>query len=196
MEYNLDMLADRGFCILENFLDEETVNNIVEEIENIKISSGFKKAGIGREQNFQIDSGQRGDFIKWIDPQEAESATSQYLDKLRALITTLNRNFYLGIQDFECHYTEYPEGTHYARHSDRHKSGSSRKISFVLYLNKEWKPDYGGQLRIYHDDNTFDDVQPLAGRLAVFLSEKEHEVMITTKSRKSITGWMLDRPVI
>lgn len=196
MEYNLDLLADKGYYIFESFLDVEMTAAIVQEIEEIKATEGLKKAGIGKEQNFQIDSNQRGDSIRWIDPETASPATKNYLDKLRSLITALNRNFYLGIKDFECHYTEYPEGTFYNRHSDRHKTGSARKVSFVFYLNSDWKPEYGGQLRIYHEDETFVDVQPTAGTLAIFLSEKEHEVLTTNRPRKSITGWMLDEILI
>jgi len=196
MEYNLDLLDEKGYNIFETFLDDETIDGIIREIKKIKEIDGLKKAGIGKEQNFQIDVKQRGDNIYWIDVQATQPATKIFLDRLKSLITSLNRNFYLGIRNFECHYTEYPEGTFYSRHSDRHKTGSSRKVSFVLYLNRNWKPEYGGQLRIYHEDQTYNDVQPTAGTLAIFLSEKEHEVMTTLRPRKSITGWMLDQDLI
>jgi len=86
------------------------------------------------------------------------------------VIQALNRNFYLGIRDYECHYTEYPEGTFYKKHVDRHKSGSARVVSFVLYLNSDWKATDGGQLRIYGEDECYEDILPEAGKLALFLS--------------------------
>ncbi len=186
----LQQFEAEGFYVFQSFLNEEIVEGIRSEMEVIRNNQQFKKAGIGQGENFQIDNTQRGDFIHWIEQEEAKPNTKIFLDKLHELMTELNRNFYLGLRSFECHYTQYPEGTFYQRHTDRHKGVSHRIVSFVFYLNENWMEENGGQLRIYNDDGNSNDIMPQGGSLAIFLSEKEHEVLLTKKSRLSITGWI------
>ena len=183
----------QGYFIFDLFLDNETTAGIRNEMLMLSNNSLFKKAGIGKQEDFRIDEEQRGDFILWIDPQNVLSQTALFIDKINALIVHLNRNFYLGIKEFECHYAIYPSGTFYKRHVDKHHKGSSRVVSFVFYLNENWTENNGGQLRIFGQNNRAFDVEPEAGKLVVFLSEKEHEVMMTRHQRMSITGWMLNQ---
>jgi len=65
-------------------------------------------------------------------------------------------------------------------------------VSMVIYLNPNWQPGDGGELRLYPSDGSVINIAPKAGTLALFLSELEHEVLPTLKPRYSITGWMLD----
>lgn len=47
-----------------------------------------------------------------------------------------------------------------------------------------------------HRDESFVDIEPLAGRLVIFKSEEVlHEVIYTKVSRYSLTGWLLRKPV-
>ena len=192
MEEMLDSFEKKGFCLFPQLLSQEILAEIRKELEAKKLSENWKKAGIGKLEELKIDQSQRGDFIHWIDPNQLEPATSCYFEKMDEIIQLLNRSFYLGIRDRECHYTEYPEGTFYKRHVDRHRNESSRIVSMVFYLNQNWKEDDGGQLMVYHEDGTSDCILPQEGLLAVFLSEKEHEVLPTKRVRQSITGWMLN----
>jgi SM-20-related protein len=48
---------------------------------------------------------------------------------------------------------------------------------------------------IYLDAETV-EVQPISGRLVVFMSELEHEVLETKVNRYSITGWAHQRELI
>jgi SM-20-related protein len=109
------------------------------------------------------------------------------------LIQFLNRALFLSLKDVEVHQTVYPIGSYYKRHLDQFKKDDARKLSVILYLNKNWTEENGGQLRIYTNDQYF-DVLPIAGRLVCFRSDAlEHEVMPATRERLSITGWILDR---
>ena len=189
----LDHFEAHGFATIPDFLPEEIVRTLSTEIDTMRSQGEMKKAGIGREAGFLVKADERGDFIHWIDPLEASPNAKIYLETLQELITQINRNFYLGIRDTEIHYAEYPEGTFYKRHSDKHRDGSARAVSMVFYLNENWKEEDGGQLRIYLEDGAMHDILPCAGTLAFFLSDKEHEVLITKRSRKSITGWLLNK---
>jgi len=192
----LDIFEKQGWVEWKNFLTDADALAIRQEIESTQLKDGFRQAGIGKSDQQHIDTTQRGDFIRWIDSQEALPATRKYLDRMNEIVSELNRNFYLGVQDFECHYAHYPPGSFYKKHVDRHKSGSPRRVSTVLYLNPDWHDSDGGELRIYNADGTHNVLRPQLGTLALFLSEKEHEVMTTSRHRMSITGWMLNEKIL
>jgi SM-20-related protein len=65
-------------------------------------------------------------------------------------------------------------------------------VTTILYLNPHWTPAAGGELIIYtaNDREVLTAVEPLFGRMVVFLSEQfPHEVATTQQERYSLTGW-------
>lgn len=193
---DLDFFENYGYAVIDNALDKESVKNLFLQIDQLRQGELMKKAGIGKNEGFQVDSEKRGDFIFWLNQSDPRAIEVPFLQMLEEIVTALNRNFYLGIRDFEAHYTHYPSGSRYMPHVDRHQRNSSRVVSFVFYLNEDWQETDGGQLRIYNDQGGHTDVLPSAGRLAIFLSEKLHEVLITHRDRRSITGWFLNEQKI
>ncbi len=190
-----DGLAEDGFAVIDNFLSAQEVKSIVEldEFQNGMLK--FKKAGIGKSLNKQINEGIRGDYIQWIDRTSAAPAVQVYLTKLHKLISFVNQHLFLSLKDFEVHMTIYPPGSYYKRHLDQFKKDDHRKLSVICYLNETWTEEEGGQLRIYLPDRDM-DVLPLAGRLVCFRSDQlEHEVLPSTRPRLSITGWILDQHI-
>ena len=153
----------------------------------------FKKAGIGKFQDKQINEAIRGDYIKWVDRPTAAPALEPYITKLNQLISFVNQNLFLSLKDYEVHLTIYPPGSYYLRHLDQFKKDDHRKLSVICYLNEDWKEDEGGQLKLYLPEKDI-DVLPIAGRLVCFRSDQlEHEVLPATRPRLSLTGWMLDQ---
>lgn len=193
--FDLNQFEQDGFVVIHDFMSADELASLREELQARQESGAMKKAGVGKNESFQIQESTRGDFISWINPEEATEAMAAYISKVNELVQLLNRNFYLGIRDYEMHLTSYPAGTFYKRHTDRHKTGSSRIVSFLLYLNEQWLPSDGGELCIYEEDKTVASILPQGGTLALFLSEKEHEVLPTKRERSSITGWMLNEKV-
>ncbi len=194
-QFNLliDSLAEDGYAIVDNFLNEEEVNAILELDDFKNALLQFKKAGIGKNEERQINESIRGDFIQWIDTTQTAEPIQVYLQRLKSLITFANQTLFLSLKDFEVHLTVFPIGSFYKRHLDQFKKDDHRKLSVICYLNKNWLEDEGGQLRI-HLENGFKDVLPLAGRLVCFRSDLlEHEVLPATRARMSITGWLLDQ---
>ncbi|HEY8936209.1 MAG TPA: 2OG-Fe(II) oxygenase [Cyclobacteriaceae bacterium] len=188
-----DGLAENGFAIVDNFLTPEEVNQILQVDEFKDSANQFKKAGIGKKQDLQINEGIRGDYIHWLDKSNASPAVAIYLDRLAELIRYLNQSLFLSLKDYEVHMTVYPAGSYYKRHLDQFKADDHRKLSVICYLNTEWTDKNGGQLRMYLPDQSL-DVLPLAGRLVCFRSDQiEHEVLPATKERLSLTGWILDQ---
>lgn len=85
------------------------------------------------------------------------------------------------------------EGTHYKRHADNlfNDDGSWnnwRIFTVILYCNDAWQPSHGGCLRMY-DGHEQTDIEPLAGRIVIFMSALQHEVLPTWHERFAITLW-------
>ena len=190
-----DGLAEHGFAVIDQFLSQHEVDEILKTKEFQSGIETFKKAGIGKKESAQIQEGIRGDYIQWIDRNQSPQATKVYLNKLNDLVQFLNQALFLSLKDYEVHMTVYPAGSFYKRHLDQFKQDDHRKISVICYLNNEWREEDGGQLRMYLPDQTL-DVLPTAGRLVCFRSDQiEHEVLPATRPRMSITGWILDQLV-
>jgi SM-20-related protein len=122
------------------------------------------------------------------------------LARFETLRLALNRALQLGLFDFESHFAAYPPGAGYRRHLDRFAdharfaSEGGRVLSCVLYLNRRWRPEDGGQLRLYRPDAPALDIPPQGGTLVVFLSDGfEHEVLPARRERLSLAGWFCRR---
>ena len=113
----------------------------------------------------------------------------------------LNRVLMLGLFDFEGHLAVYPPGTYYRKHLDQFKGVGLRTVTCVLYLNRDWSEEDGGQLRIYtdpEDQGRYQEITPRGGTLVTFLSARFlHEVLPARRERISVAGWFRrrgDRP--
>jgi SM-20-related protein len=189
----IDGLAEEGYAVIDNFVNEEEIQALLARRNELEEQDAFKKAGIGNQNQFQLNKKIRGDYIRWIEEDTEPNAGTALLSKMRKVMEALNRYCFLGLKDLESHFAVYPAGTGYQRHSDCFKQNAHRVVSFVLYMNEGWKEEDGGQLKIYFDDKEDVVVNPLAGRLVCFRSEIEHEVLLAHRERNSITGWMLSQ---
>lgn len=189
----VEELGGRGFTCIDNFLSIEELLMIRNYIFDLHEKHFLRSAAIGKDAEEQIVKEIRSDLIKWIDFSTPGPVNDFFLPKLEEIITLLKQKCFLGIRDFESHFTFYPPGSYYKKHLDRFKGNNNRLVSFVCYLNDFWLPEHGGQLRIY-DKESVADIEPLGGRIVLFLSDEiEHEVLETKKERISITGWMLQK---
>lgn len=188
-----DELAEHSYAIADQFLSQQEVEMVLALEDFRKGLEHFKKAGIGKQQDFLINESVRGDYIQWLDNKSSPAELSLYFKRIEDLIQYLNETLFLSLKDFEVHMTIYPVGSYYKRHLDQFKKDDSRKLSAICYLNENWKPEHGGQLRLYLPEGPR-DILPVAGRMVCFRSDKlEHEVLPATRERLSLTGWMLNQ---
>ncbi|GAB3097270.1 2OG-Fe(II) oxygenase [Pseudomaricurvus hydrocarbonicus] len=150
----------------------------------------FDPAGIGRDTQHTRSEAIRKDQICWIT--DDWEAGRHWLTWAGELQTYLNRRLFLGLFSFESHFAHYGPGDFYKRHVDAFRGDANRILSMVVYLNPEWRPEYGGELVLYSDDQ--DDqgqkITPTLGTIVVFLSEEfPHEVLPAQNDRYSIAGW-------
>ena len=65
--------------------------------------------------------------------------------------------------------------------------------SIQAFLNPYWTQQHGGELRLWLPDGVqrYVDIQPLAGRLVIFLSGLvEHQVQPSFHDRVALTAWL------
>ncbi len=185
----LDDLASQGWSQQPLALPAGLSAALAAECRRRYASGAMTRAAIGRAGSQQLDERIRGDHIQWLGGGES-AASDAYLGLLDELREALNRELFLGLEDYECHFALYPPGSVYRRHLDRFRDDERRTVTTVCYLNDAWRAEHGGALRIELADGREHDVLPQAGTLVVFMSaDFPHEVLAASRERLSITGW-------
>ena len=192
-EQTLDTIADaiqqHGYVVLTDALNSGLRECLEARIQALG-HSDWKLAGIGREQGFHLNSNIRTDHIHWITGDvPAETSFHTWMETLRC---GLNQRLFMGLFDFEAHFSKYPEGAFYQRHSDVLSGRNNRILSMVFYLNPNWGTEDAGALVLYSgtENRPIETIAPKLGTLVLFLSDKfPHEVMKANRSRFSIAGW-------
>ncbi len=184
-----DALEQRGYVSLPALLPPTLAEALFSRCLGLD-GEDLRRAGIGREQDFQLNRFVRTDRIRWL--QRSEPVEAEYLRWMEQLRLGLNRRLFLGLFDYECHFARYGRGDYYKRHVDAFRGGSNRVLSTVLYLNPGWSTADGGELLLYEGDSCepLERLLPLFGSAVIFLSERfPHEVLPAGRERHSIAGW-------
>tara|TARA_R110002050_G_scaffold124111_10_gene243103 strand:- start:1705 stop:2352 length:648 start_codon:yes stop_codon:yes gene_type:complete len=182
-------IEKQGYSIRPGALPEELANALLLYQQNVETEK-FKRAGIGRGDDYLENKFVRTDEICWITGET--EVGKAWLDWSSGLQSFLNRRLFLGLFSFESHFAHYGPGDYYKRHYDAFKGEASRVLSVVVYFNTGWTHEEGGALVLYKDDADKEGVKvvPLMGTLVTFLSEEfPHEVLPATRDRYSIAGW-------
>eukprot|EP00798_Chlamydomonas_sp_ICE-L_P021623 gene21623-28626_t len=195
---------ESGLAVVDRFLVPEEVESARSSAEIILKERG-RQAGLGGglKPLAWKDAQARGDTVCWLhlkEEQEQEQyAIVRLLERINLLKDDLEQQGYPVVGGSTTYQLAcYPGGgARYVRHSDATKiSCPSRCITAICYLNADWddKRD-GGQLHVYNKlEDTPSVLSPLGGRLVVFESRIEHEVLPTYKSRYAFTAWFHRRP--
>ena len=180
-----------GIWVQDHFLASPQVRSLVDCAHLRRERGDFAVARIGSaQQRPEI----RGDSTCWITPPLLLPAERTLLAELERLRSSLNAQDLLGLFELELHYAWYPPGAGYARHVDQPQGRAQRRVSLVLYLNEDWTPAAGGELRFFDATGLHRDIEPIAGRLVCFLTPgREHAVLPTQRDRLSISGWFRAR---
>ncbi|MFT4926443.1 MAG: SM-20-related protein [Phenylobacterium sp.] len=181
----LDSIHRQGYAVLENAVPQTLIERLLADCQSRQ--PDFKAAGIGRQQDLQLNSAVRKDKTLWLDG--GNETQQDFLSLMNDIRQSVNRHFYMGLFDYECHYARYDSGDFYKKHVDAFKGRSNRVFSTVCYLNT---PAKGGELLIYAEDGheVVAKVTVKAGTLVVFESERfPHQVLPAKDQRYSIAGW-------
>jgi len=183
-------LMAAGWFVRERAVAAARVAELAAELDTLREGDRLRRAGIGRDRDYQLDRETRRDWIGWLSRRRPRQAA--FLDWAEGLRRALNRRLFLGLFEFEAHLGLYPPDAFYVRHFDSFRGAANRMVSLVLYLNPHWRSDDGGELVLYAPGGGVEAarVEPRAGTLVLFMSEEiEHEVLPTRAPRASVAGW-------
>lgn len=194
MENLLDAIDRHGWAVMPGFLEIDTSRRLRDECRKACANGEFRPAGVGRGKDLKVREDIRRDQVLWLKPGEFSREQEAYLDRIELLRLALNQRFFLGLFEFEGHFAIYPEGAFYKAHLDRHTGTGDRIVTVILYLNEDWQPGDGGELKLRttpgEKDGPFDLIEPRMGTLVCFLAgDFWHEVLPARKTRMSVTGW-------
>lgn len=186
----IDSYIDHQVGISNHFLSEKLALHLTENLLKLFANKQFKKAGIGNDQVQNTDKLFRSDSIFWLDKAHNDIHENDFFTLMDEFVKYLNETCYTGITSYEFHYTLYQKGDFYKKHLDQFQNNDSRKFSLIIYLNEDWIAADGGELLIHHKHSQ-QQIPPQNCKTVFFKSnELPHEVLITNKSRMSITGWL------
>jgi len=190
-------ITNVGYVIIENALPYDLIDELFQRITSLN-TSDFQNAKVGQGIETRLIEEIRNDITCWLDYDN--SIDKKYLSYMNSLQSKLNSQLFLGLFEFECHYSIYRIGSFYKKHSDvlgnsnskNYQFNKTRILSSILYLNKHWDEYSGGELILYdkHNESELKTIYPKFGSLILFLSEDfPHEVKPTQQIRYSIAGW-------
>ncbi len=194
----IDSVDRHGWAAMRGYMNDPDSLRLRNECEGAYEKGDFRRAGVGRGKGLEVREEIRSDHVMWLHPGDATVEQEVYLAALELLRLRLNERFFLGLFEFEGHFAIYPEGGFYKQHLDRHAGTDDRIVTAILYLNENWQPGDGGELKIWttsgEKDGAFELIEPRMGTLVCFMAgEYWHEVLPARKSRMSITGWFRRR---
>ncbi len=194
----MDSMDRVGWAVMPMSISREEGCSLRRECAASHADGAFRRAGVGRGSSLQVREDIRRDEVMWIEPGEAADHQLAYLGKMEAMRLALNERFFLGLFRYEGHFAIYPEGAFYKPHLDSHAGTRDRIVTVILYLNPEWMPGDGGELKLWTSsegrDGAFEIIEPRMGSIVCFMAgDFWHEVLPATKERMSITGWFRQR---
>jgi SM-20-related protein len=190
---SFDDLHRHGWSQHAAFLLPELTRELAGQCVQARGQGRMKAAGTGSGRTPGVDSAIRGDSIAWLEAGQS-AACDAYLALMEQLRQQLNRELFLGLDEYESHFALYAPGAFYRAHLDRFRDDDQRTVSVVIYLNADWLPEQGGALRLHPEGAAIVDIAPEAGRMVMFLSaEMLHEVLPTQRERLSLAGWFRRR---
>ncbi len=194
MQELMEAMEQRGWAQMAGWASAVDSLGLRQECEAACDRGDFRRAGVGKGVGLEVRDEIRQDHVLWLEAGDDSEQQGKFLASLELLRLALNRHFFLGLFGFDGHFAIYPVGAFYKAHLDRPTGTSDRLVTAILYLNEDWQPGDGGELKLWTTagdrDGAFVLIEPRLGTLVCFLAENHwHEVMPTKKVRRSITGW-------
>jgi SM-20-related protein len=198
VEELINGIEQQGWSVAPGYLPAAAAMRLGQECELASANGEFHRAGVGRGETLEVREAIRRDHVKWLQPGDGAVEQASYLLGLEELRQALNQRFFLGLFEYEGHFAIYPEGAFYKPHLDCHAETSDRVVTVIIYLNADWQPGDGGELKLWTTagmrEGAYKIVEPRLGTVVCFLAaDFWHEVLPAAKTRMSITGWFRRR---
>ena len=158
------------YLVLENFLNDAVATDLFSNfpaIENLNVKRKSLNEDKSEDYHFERWAPVFSELRQVIASQEFCSwmSTITGIDEL----TTTNDSLGSGVHQGK-------NGSYVDVHLDVNmnaKAGLWRRINLLIYLNKNWQPEYGGDLEIWDKQMTkcWNKVSPMFNRAVVFLTD-------------------------
>ncbi|TNE87500.1 MAG: 2OG-Fe(II) oxygenase [Deltaproteobacteria bacterium] len=183
-ESDVDELAAGRLVIRDNAFGEDLARRSREVLLGWREQGRLDAAGVGRGGKIARI---RSDLTAWVQPDDPE--LTEVFVLFEGLRQGLTRDLRLSLQRFAVQAACYEQGAAYGPHFDAFRGDHSRRVTAIWYLNPNWRPEWGGQLRAHLPEGPV-DVLPRLDRLVIFLSEQvKHEVLPALAPRFAMTSW-------
>lgn len=202
VELLVDHLNAYGVCVMDHFLGPTRGSALMEEIHRLEAAEPFRDGQLMAADGKNSIS-IRSDKIAWTDGVHPPCPNLRFLVQLLdSVVLTANRmqnTKELGSSRITGRTNAmvacYPgNGAHYVKHVDN-ANNDGRLITAIYYLNKDWQPADGGNLRIFSKcmNGAVADVMPIFDRVVFFWSDSRnpHEVLPAYRSRYAVTVWYM-----
>jgi len=190
----VDGLLAKGYVVAEDVLDAETARAARQEAESCDERL---------KPTLQALTGTRSDRVGWFGAADLAANGCPTLARLarlqRGVAAAINSDgrwretlTVPASSMLSC----YGAGGRYRKHTDNSRGadgvcGNARALTCICYLNPDWAAEDGGALRIYDESgDSVEVVVPAAGRVVVFDSFLEHEVLEARRDRYALTFWV------
>lgn len=190
-----------GYVVIDNFMDKAVASEVYNTAKTSLVNfPQFLDDGINWILKEPREA--RGDVSLTMDLDKRPATDEVFAEKIVPHFRKFQEDLRLlvPLQDrFELQLGWYPgDGMGYAAHFDDvppdDEKTNVRRVTAIMYCNPEWKPEHGGEIRIWtqdHEGCRIVDVEPLAGRILIFLAGcVRHEVRPCWAGRCALTCWL------
>lgn len=168
-----------GFKVIDNFIQKDKFDKIRESADNLQNTNYTSAFMYKKEEHnkiaFTSNLGQEIDKIldyllsnEFIELLEKCTGIQDLLRNDRTLIGAgVHRIFKDGYLHTHTDFNGY--------YSEKYRCYLDRRINLILYLNEDWKDEYGGQLLLSDRENKkiVYSINPIANRCAIFNTTKD-----------------------
>lgn len=200
--------------LLENFFQEDIIDRLQHVIdEECLFNKHFKvftdETPVPEEVFYQTPEEFRFLYRKYIGgvkPEYRMSLNWLTYVKFREFFKSVFSSYLDEITGYELElqgdFTHTHEFEHYLnKHSDVASTGKgTRRICTVLYLSRDWKPEYGGYLQMCLQDGSEKSIEAKCNRIVLFFPTPETDHYVTRhteiardKTRTCHVAWYRDR---
>lgn len=104
--------------ISNHFLSVELTKHLRQNLLSLFNNNLLLAAGIGNAEKINHNLLVRSDSIYWLDCKHNNCYGNDFFDEIELFIKYLNMTCYVGITDYEFHYSLYETGSFYKKHLD------------------------------------------------------------------------------
>mmetsp|Transcript_30998 Transcript_30998/g.72323 ORF Transcript_30998/g.72323 Transcript_30998/m.72323 type:complete len:368 (+) Transcript_30998:103-1206(+) len=194
-------LMQSGYVVIDNWLPPEKAAGISELVQSsLATFPDFQNDGI--EWHFKEPRSARADIATDLIDGQRPATDSVFAEHVLPAYYELEEDLkqIISVKGNRQQQLAWYQGNGlgYSAHFDAwpvdDPESDIRKVTAIMYCNKDWEPSHGGALKIWlldHEGADEIEIEPLAGRLLIFLSGCiRHEVSPAHSPRVAFTTWL------